>query len=440
VLAAAVVLVVASVSNRPGDGAGPPRPPAGAVASVGPATPAQAPAAGLARASQVSQAPDPLTTAMHHWLGEAGPHVGALIYDLRTGRAVYARNPDTGRPPASVEKLYTTIALLRELGPDKRLLTTVLGAGRMRPGGVWHGDLYLVGGGDPTFGSAAFARAWDGGEGATVEQLADDLARAGVRRVSGHVFGDDSLFDSLRGGPSTGYRPDIPDMGGLLGALIYNHGAAVGMPPGAFAAQQLAVDLKRDHVAARAARTTAVAPAGARVLASVASPTVATLVRLMDVPSDDLFAELLTKQLGVRFGSGGSIAAGARVIARSVSAYGIHPRIVDGSGLSRSDRSSPAQVVRLLAAVYTTRLGILLRAALPVVGETGTVRQIAAGSVAQGRCVAKTGTLDYVTNLAGYCTTLSRRRLAFAFFVDGPSNGRSLALLGRIVADMVRIA
>jgi D-alanyl-D-alanine carboxypeptidase/D-alanyl-D-alanine-endopeptidase (penicillin-binding protein 4) len=273
-----------------------------------------------------------------------------------------------------------------------------------------------------------------------VEALADQLAgRVGIRRVTGSVIGDDSLFDRLRGGPSTAYKPDIPDMGGQLGALTYNHGAAVGMPPGAFAATQLAVDLTRAHVRARAARGTAVAPPGARVLASVSSPAVATLVRLMDVPSDDLFAELLTKQLGVRFGAGGSIAAGARVIARAVAAYGVHPAIVDGSGLSRLDRSSPRQVVRLLAALDGTQIGTLLRAALPIVGETGTVRRIAAGTAAAGRCVAKTGSLDYVTNLAGYCTTARRHSLAFAVFIDGPPNWRAIELLGRIVQDLVRL-
>ena len=51
---------------------------------------------------------------------------------------------------------------------------------------------------------------------------------------------------------------------------------------------------------------------------AVASPPLAAMTRLMDVPSDDLFAELFTKQLGVLFGRGGTIAAGARVIADTI--------------------------------------------------------------------------------------------------------------------------
>ena len=46
------------------------------------------------------------------------------------------------------------------------------------------------------------------------------------------------------------------------------------------------------------------------------SPPLSVMLQLMDVPSDDLFAEMLAKQLGVRFGGGGSIAAGAQVISQ----------------------------------------------------------------------------------------------------------------------------
>ena len=44
------------------------------------------------------------------------------------------------------------------------------------------------------------------------------------------------------------------------------------------------------------------------------------MLKLMDVPSDDFFAEMLTKQLGVRFGGGGSISAGAQVISEEIAA------------------------------------------------------------------------------------------------------------------------
>jgi D-alanyl-D-alanine carboxypeptidase/D-alanyl-D-alanine-endopeptidase (penicillin-binding protein 4) len=162
------------------------------------------------------------------------------------------------------------------------------------------------------------------------------------------------------------------------------------------------------------------------------------MLKLMDVPSDDFFAEMLTKQLGVRFGTGGSIEAGADVISQEMASLGVHPKIVDGSGLSRDDRSSPGQVVALLRMMWNTSTGHALEASVPVVGVSGTVQRIAAHTYAQGRCMAKTGTLNYVTNLAGYCTAGNHHVLAFALMMDGPGNWTAIQLLNRIVPAIAR--
>jgi D-alanyl-D-alanine carboxypeptidase/D-alanyl-D-alanine-endopeptidase (penicillin-binding protein 4) len=66
------------------------------------------------------------------------------------------------------------------------------------------------------------------------------------------------------------------------------------------------------------------------------------------------------------------------------------------------------------------------------------VRTLATRTPARGRCIAKTGTLDGVTNLAGYCHSRGRHLLAFALFLDGPSNERALALIGRMVGALAR--
>jgi D-alanyl-D-alanine carboxypeptidase/D-alanyl-D-alanine-endopeptidase (penicillin-binding protein 4) len=344
-----------------------------------------------------------------------------------------------------VEKLFTSAALLRKLGPDARLRTSVLGTGSLGAGGVWRGDLYLRGGGDPTLGSEEFNRTWLGGSGATLSELVARLAQRGIRRVSGLVVGDGSRFDVRRGGPATGYAADTIDLGGQLGGLTFNHGSADKAPPEEFAARQLALALRGGGASKVRAATaasqavTGITPRRARKLASVSSPPVSDLLRLMNVPSDDFFAEMLLKQLGARFGADGSIEAGAQVVSDALKSYGIHPKIVDGSGLSRADRASPTQVVGLLRALSGTPLGDVLQASLPRVGVNGTVRRIAKGTGAEGKCIAKTGTLNDVTNLAGYCQSSGNHQLAFAVFIDGPSNERSLAILSRIVADIVRL-
>jgi serine-type D-Ala-D-Ala carboxypeptidase/endopeptidase (penicillin-binding protein 4) len=380
-----------------------------------------------------------LRTSLDKSFEKAGPDSGALVYDLTAKQTLFALRQGVGRPPASVEKLYTTVAALSELGPDATLTTRVLGKGHLGPGGVWHGNLYLVGGGDPTFGDGGFNRVWEQGYGPTASEIVDQLRRAGIRRVTGWVIGDASLFDGLRGGPATGYAPDIPDFGGQLSALTYDHGSTFRrLNPGAFAAKELVLTMHGARIGARPLNRTLPAPSDTQPLASVTSPPLSVLLSLMDVPSDDLFAEMLTKQLGVRFGEGGSIQAGADVISQVIASFGLHPAIVDGSGLSRSDRSSPGQVVALLRTMWNTPIGRTLMASLPVVGVNGTVQRIAAHTVAQGRCVAKTGTLNSVTNLAGYCTTRAKHVLAFALMIDGPPNWTAIQLLDRIVPAIAR--
>jgi serine-type D-Ala-D-Ala carboxypeptidase/endopeptidase (penicillin-binding protein 4) len=372
-------------------------------------------------------------------LHAAGPNSGAMVYDLTSGQALFLAAADTKRLPASLEKLYTSIALLDKLGADAHLHTRLLGQGHPGPGGIWHGDLYLRGGGDPTFGDSHFNRVWNGGLGTTGDELIHQLEGQGIHQVTGSLIGDPTLFDSHPGGPSSDFAPDIGDIGGQLAGLTYDHGATVGtLSPGAFAARQVGLSMRAAHIAITAAPATAHTPAGAHTLALISSAPMSTLLRLMDVPSDDFYAEMLTKQLGARFAHDGSTAAGTGVISAAMDKYGIHPRIVDGSGLSREDSSSPQEVVSLLRSVWGTPSGHVLDAALPLVGVNGTTRHIAAGTPAAGRCTAKTGTLTDVTNLGGYCHTTTHHVLAFAVFLDGPDNRRGIELLSKMVAAMVR--
>jgi D-alanyl-D-alanine carboxypeptidase/D-alanyl-D-alanine-endopeptidase (penicillin-binding protein 4) len=380
-----------------------------------------------------------LRATLRKTLRQAGRSSGVLVYDLDRQGVLFSENASVRRPPASVEKLYTTVALLRKLGADKRLHTGVLGTGHLAPGGVWTGNLYLHGGGDPTLGDGAFNKIWELGYGPTGAQLAAQLRAKGIRRVTGQLIGDESALDTRRGGPETNYAPDTPDYGGQLSALSYDHGSTShGLGPAAFAARQLARTLKAEGVQVAAATRPGRAPHHARRLARVSSPPMSVLLRLMDVPSDDLFAELLTEQLGRRFEHDGTIAGGAKVISAEIAAYGLHPRIVDGSGLSRADSSSPREVVALLRDVFPTEVGRVLSASLPTVGVNGTVRRIGTGTAAQGRCIAKTGTLNYVTNLAGYCRSRGHHRIAFALFIDGPQNWQALVLVSRMVAAIAK--
>lgn len=383
---------------------------------------------GVAQAQVGPSARQALARAMARGMRQIGGASGAYVVDLKTGKALYAYAPTVGRPPASVEKLYTTSTALLRFGPDATLTTAIRGTGSIDGSGIWHGTLYLVGGGDPTFGSSSFDRAWYG-TGATMQRLvANLLAATGIRGVRGAIVGDESYFDSLRGTPPTSYRADIADLEGELSALAYDRGFADlygnvrQRRPALYAAQQLVAALRSALVKVpRAIRVyTGRAPTAARTLAVVHSPRIAKLIQLTSTPSDNFFAEMLLKGLGARFGSAGTTAAGVGVVrAETAARFGLHPYFVDGSGLSYADSTSPLQVVTLLREMAGSRP---FYNSLAVAGETGTLKHYARGTLAQGNCHAKTGTLSDVANLAGYCVARDRHKLAFAVLADRVSD------------------
>ncbi|HUE26840.1 MAG TPA: D-alanyl-D-alanine carboxypeptidase, partial [Solirubrobacteraceae bacterium] len=175
--------------------------------------------------AQPSGAQSSLTSALNRGMGQIGGASSAYVVDMNDGQVLYSDAATVERLPASVEKIYTTSTALLRFGPSATLTTAVLGTGTLQSRGVWHGNLYLRGGGDPTFGSASF----DGaayGTGATVQRLVANLKRAGLKSLKGRIIGDESYFDSLRGTPATGFGVDLPDVEGQLSALAFDRGFA----------------------------------------------------------------------------------------------------------------------------------------------------------------------------------------------------------------------
>jgi serine-type D-Ala-D-Ala carboxypeptidase/endopeptidase (penicillin-binding protein 4) len=380
-------------------------------------------------AAGATAAPGGLTALQSDLRGQlalGGAADGAYVYDVTAKQPLFSERASTLRPPASVEKLYTATAALARMGPEGRLSTSVYGLGHLGAGGTWEGSLYLRGGGDPTFGTGSFIAANYGGVGSSLSALVSQLVRTqGIHHVTGSVEGDETFFDAHRGEPSSGYGPD-PFLEGTLSGLAFNRGSTGAIhgsrAPAAYAARALWGALKGDGVSIRGSSGAAATPAGAVLLAQVQSPTVAQLLGLMLPPSDNFFAETLLKDLGALYGGAGTTAAGSAVVMKSIaSTFGFRPQVVDGSGLSRADRTSPYEVVSLLAALVGTPTGRVLREHLAVAGRSGTLERRMRHTGAAGHCQGKTGTLTGASNLVGYCQAAGGHLLAFAIFNDGIS-------------------
>ena len=92
---------------------------------------------------------------------------------------------------------------------------------------------------------------------------------------------------------------------------------------------------------------------------------------------------------------------------------------VDGSGLSRSGRASPSQVVDLLQSMRSTPVGEDFVDDLALAGHEGTVASRMRGTPADGRCRTKTGTLTGVSNLSGYCFNHDGKTMIFSILMAG---------------------
>ena len=142
------------------------------------------------------------------------------------------------------------------------------------------------------------------------------------------------------------------------------------------------------------------------------------LVRRTNQPSDNFFAEVLLKGLGAMSGATGTTERGAAVVRAQLGALGLSPSIADGSGLARANRTSAADVVRLLASMHAGSGAATFEASLAVAGRSGTLRRRLRSTAAAQACRGKTGTLNRVSTLAGLCVTRQGHVLAFALLMN----------------------
>lgn len=387
-----------------------------------------------------------LSAGLDAALGEAAGR-SCLVVE-RAGRRLYARRPDEVLIPASNRKLLTAAAVLARLGPDARFATVARAQAAPRDG-VVEGPLYLVGGGDPLLATADFAATarTQPAVRTPVEALVAALRAAGVREVRGPVVGDEGRYDAQRYVPT--WKPSYVAAAesGPTSALVVNDGFAEFRPrrvaapaPAQHAAAVVTTLLRASGVVVAAEAVAGSAPPGALEVARVDSPPVSEVVGEMLRESDNLTAELLTKELGYRVrGPGhGTTADGVAVTAETLAAAGLPAAgavAADGSGLDRSNRATCGL---LLATLVAAGPDGPLADGLAVAGRSGTLaRRFSGGHPAAGRLRAKTGALDEVVGLSGWVDVAPDPDLAFSLLANAlPSTAAGGALQERVGAEL----
>jgi D-alanyl-D-alanine carboxypeptidase/D-alanyl-D-alanine-endopeptidase (penicillin-binding protein 4) len=425
---------------------------------------------------------------------------GAIIVSLTHGDTLFAQNADAMMQPASTMKMYTSAVALDRFGPDFTFHTPVLRDGTIGPDGSLAGNLYLRGVGDPSLSSrfwrdeepmdalakqiaaAGIKRIRGdiiGDATAFDDKLVPDgwktsyLGASYAARVSAlslnenliwvvakpdgnkasvtldpattaiPIDGSVGLVGGSGGRIAASRRPDGTinvrgSIGSRSGPLKYSF---VVDNPALFTTGALRASLQKLGITVDGQTRLAATPASAVEVAAISSPTLAQIIGEMDRESINLYAELLFRAAAHaslnQVGSAETALTNLRdFLSKKV---GTSPGVVDvadGSGLSQLDRVTARSMVQLLGYVHHADWGPVFHAALPVDGESGTLKRRSKGTPARGNLHAKTGTTNNIAALGGYVTAKNGEVLAFSLIYNGTDRWNAKTAMDQIGATM----
>lgn len=345
---------------------------------------------------------------------------GKTIYDDRADRAV---------TPASTQKLIVAATALDALGPQYRYHTLFAAHDGIGGDGTIEGDLWLIGSGDPSLGSA------------DLRNGVATLSHAGARRIEGRVVVDTSTLTGPELNPhwsaddaGQDYAPPTSAIS-LDGDRIESTQEVGGVVERVFTPMQdvpryvagrLNGILVDEEVPPEMPPAVGAAPLESVVLWDHRSAPLQALESHMLYYSDNHYAEQLLRTVGEESAQapndkGGIDAERQFLERRGIPTPGL--KLYDGSGLSPEDRIAGITLARLLADQESS-----LYLLLPLGGRQGTVDDYDF-TTALGRVRAKTGHLTGVSALAGYVTTPRHGRVAFAFLIDGSPGDPDAAIV-----------
>lgn len=343
-----------------------------------------------------------------------GARVGFYAVDVSNGAMLVSQNEDADFLPASTLKLIVGSMAMDTLPADFSFTTRILYDGAIRNGAL-NGNLYVEGGGDPTFDDAA------------LQDGAAAVAAAGITQIDGLVALDSSRYTGPRYPPGWSID-DLPyDYNAPITALSLDDnvtdstlGLAAQMPDAFFFAHFRAA-LLAQHVASSPVFSRTATPIGAQLLWEHRSPGLSTLLSDFWLPSNNFFGEMFVNELGERAsGRGNTLERGLdaeRSWLTSLTIDSATLTLADGSGLSEYDRVTPHALVTILEHDWNGPHRQAILHALPQAGVRGTLVDSFVNTPLAHVLIAKTGSMNHTRTLAGYLLTPTRT-VAFALLVN----------------------
>jgi D-alanyl-D-alanine carboxypeptidase len=363
----------------------------------------------------LAEAPDKVLKEIDELISgiPASTRMAIMVYNPLTQDTIISINHTESMIPASNAKLFTTAVALELMGGDYLLSTKILADDADFTDGIIEGDIYIKGFGNPTFDSD------------DLEFLVNRLYQSGLRRITGDVIGDDTFFDDVysRDDWINEERSNVklPPVSALVidrnrttvtkkrKGRYRTYFVDVKNPP-FFAAQKLkekliyyGVEVDGNTISSQAAET-------AKTLVESSIP-LRELLQIINKNSDNFFAECLFKTLGAVYsGRQGNSFFSTQAILSYIQDNGIYSegtQIVDGSGISRFDQVTAGALVGLLEKIYFNINDFEdFYNSLSIAGVDGTLDNRMIGTLAENNFRGKTGTLNGVSSLSGYITTV----------------------------------
>ena len=324
--------------------------------------------------------------------------VGLMVLDLEADSVVYQHNARQTLRPASCMKIITAVAALDQLGGSYRFKTALCYTGTIE-GRTLSGDVYCVGGMDPKFNAD------------DMKAFVESLRKLGVDTLRGRLLADKSMKDPDLLGAGWCWDDDNP----VLSALPYGRNDAF-MP-------RFLRELRADGIVVESTMGEGRKPSGATCIVERFHTIDQILMRMMK-ESDNLYAESMFYQLAATTGARPAKARHARAaIEKLIQKTGLNPakyEIADGCGLSLYNYVSAELLARLLRYAWQNdNIATHLLPSLPRAGVDGTLKSRLKGAKTKDNVKAKTGTVEGISSLAGYCRAPNGHPLAFAIINQG---------------------
>lgn len=358
------------------------------------------------------------------------------VISLTDGRVVLEKNSNVALNPASNMKLVTEAAALRELGSDFTFKTEFYADAPVdRNGTIRH--LWIRGMGDPFFVSE------------DITSVVNMLREAGIRKISGDIYVDDSYFDhndlisyvsdsgkksyTITTGPLSFNFNNLLAMSRLQTRLgdestvssrrLSKRISRAMLPrsPSLYTGTVIMRGLQEGGILLDKGLLRGNVPARATLIGTYHSLPLREILKGLGKHSNNFMAEQVLKTIGaVREGIPGSTEKGIRVLNQYMVSLGIPENefmLDNGSGLSMRTRLSADHLVKLLMDIYHSSERDELISTLSIAGVDGTMKRKMKNSALTGKVFVKTGTLNGVRALSGYLLD-GGKKYAFSFIFN----------------------